>query len=370
MNPENRTIDRRRLGGLLLAAGAVTGCAHLPAPQAREALVEAARREGRVTVYSVLGNAAARPLIDDFKAAYSGIAVDYDGALGSTEMTARYTGEIAAGKPSADVVWSSGMDLQVKLAEDGYAAAYTSPEAGALPAGAVYGGKAYGTTFEPVVFIYNKEQVAGADIPRDHPALVRLLQTQRERFRGRVTTADIEKVGVAYMFAVQDRRRFDLYPQLLSAMGAADVQLGVSTGEMLAAVSSGKLLLGYNIMGAYALARSKKDLPGLGVVLPQDYTVVLSRIAFISRAAPHPNAARLWLDYLLSARGQRVLGDALEMYPIRRGVNSLYTSDSLAREVGPALSPIPLEASLARSIEPERRAAFLSEWRSLVRGGA
>ena len=56
---------------------------------------------------------------------------------------------------------------------------------------------------------------------------------------------------------------------------------------MLEKASSGEHLLGYNVLGSYALVRAKKD-PGLGVVLPKDYTLVLSRVMFIGKSAKQP----------------------------------------------------------------------------------
>ena len=92
-----------------------------------------------------------------------------------------------------------------------------------------------------------------------------------------------------------------------------------ATGNMMEQVSSGEHLLGYNILGSYALMRAKKD-PSLGVVLPKDYTLVLSRVAVHSKKAKNPNAAKLWLDYLLSKRGQKMIGNQAELFSIRTDV--------------------------------------------------
>ena len=51
------------------------------------------------------------------------------------------------------------MDLQVKLAADGYALTYASPEIPSLPKWAVWKDQAYGTTYEPITFVYNKRLV-------------------------------------------------------------------------------------------------------------------------------------------------------------------------------------------------------------------
>ncbi len=84
-------------------AGAQAPAAY-PTDYAR--MIAAARLEGKVVVYSVLSNAAAAPLVKDFRALYPGIEVEYDGEKGSTEMADRFAGEIAAGLDSADVVWN------------------------------------------------------------------------------------------------------------------------------------------------------------------------------------------------------------------------------------------------------------------------
>ncbi|MES2288170.1 MAG: ABC transporter substrate-binding protein [Pseudomonadota bacterium] len=341
-------------------AGLFVSAALMAAPNAR--MIEAARKEGRVVVYSVLSTNAAKPLTEDFKALYPGIEVDYDGDKGSTEMDARYRGETAAGKVTADVVWSSAMDMQMQLVADGYAARYRSPEATALPKWASYQDTAYGSTLEPVVIVYNKNLVTGADIPRSHATLTSLLDNKADAFRGKVTTFDIIKSGVGYMFDAQDRLASPKHGEVLSAMGKAGLQSSGGTGDMLTGINEGKFLLGYNMMGAYALSRSKKDLPNLGVVFPSDYTLVLSRIAFVSKKAAHPNAARLWLDYLLSARGQTVLGNALQLYPIRSGIKAEYTADTLRAAIGPSIRPIALDMRLVRDLDAKRRNEVIANW--------
>lgn len=334
-----------------------------------QGIVDLAKREGKLVVYSVLSNKAAQPLVDDFKRLYPGIEVEYDGEKGSTETYSRYRSEIAAGMGSADVMWSSAMDLQMKLVEDGYAATYVSPETSHLPRWASYGGKAYGTTFEPVVFVYNKKLLKKKDIPRDHATLAGFLAKRASIFTGKVASFDIEKSGVGYMFAAQDRKRFAGLDGVLKEFGRLDYQPSGGTGIMLQKVASGEYLLGYNIMGAYALIRGKKDLPDLGVVFPKDYTLVLSRIMFISKHAKHPNAARLWTDYVLSKRGQKVIGDALELYAVRDDVDAKYTARELTRTLGKSAKPIPLGSSIVEDLAPEKQTAFIRHWKETVAAG-
>ena len=77
-------------------------------------IVEAAKKEGKVLVYATTDAVAANPLIKDFESLYPGIKVEYSD-LNSTELYNRFIAEAAANNGTADVLWSSAMDLQVKL---------------------------------------------------------------------------------------------------------------------------------------------------------------------------------------------------------------------------------------------------------------
>src|SRR6266496_4153251 len=126
--------------------------------------IAAANKEGKVVIYSALDTKAAQPLIKDFNALYPNIKIEYND-MNSTEMYNRFIAEAASGQGSADVMWSSAMDLQVKLVDEGNAMTYVSPETPKLPKWAVYKNQAWGTTYEPAIFIYNKRLVSGAEIP-------------------------------------------------------------------------------------------------------------------------------------------------------------------------------------------------------------
>ncbi len=97
------------------------------------------------------------------------------------------------------------MDTALKLATE-YAEQYASPEVKQLPDWAVWQQKAYGTTYEPVVFIYNKRLIPQNEVPDSHTALAKLIASRADKFKGKVTTYDIEKSGLGFMLAVQDSR--------------------------------------------------------------------------------------------------------------------------------------------------------------------
>src|SRR5438132_494511 len=362
-----KTWLKTLLGAFALVPAAAV--AQVPAgyPTDYAQTIAAAKKEGKVVVYSALDTKAAGPLIKDFNAVYPGIKVEYND-MNSTEMYNRFIAEVASGQGSADVMWSSAMDLQVKLVDDGQALTYASPEAGKLPGWAAYKSQAYGTTYEPAVFIYNKRLVTADEVPQDHAAFAKLIATKAAKFIGKVKTYDIEKSGVGFMFVVQDAKYFPGMKDLEKGFGASSYKVYSSTGNMLEKVSSGEHLLGYNVLGSYALVRAKKD-PALGVVLPKDYTLVLSRVIFIGRQAKNPSAAKVWVDYVLSQRGQKMIGGEVELFAIRDDVDAEYTAKKLNQQLGANVKPIPVSSEIVEYLEPKKRLEFLSAWKAALGAG-
>lgn len=117
-------------------------------PASDPQVVEAARKEGRLIIYSSTDQSSAQALLDDFRKLYPFIQIEYND-LGTQAIYDRFVSETAAGASSADLLWSSAMELQVKLASEGYALPYDSPEAKNWPANARLGNLAYSTTRFP-----------------------------------------------------------------------------------------------------------------------------------------------------------------------------------------------------------------------------
>jgi iron(III) transport system substrate-binding protein len=352
-----RTAVAMALAGIAFTANAAAPAGY---PASYQSIIDGAKKEGKLVIYGATDSKAAQPLIKDFNALYPGIVVEYND-MNSTEVYNRFISEAAAGGTTADVLWSSAMDLQVKLVADGYAMAYKSVEAPKIPAWAQWKDMAYGTTFEPAAIVYNKRLVTGAEVPKTHADFAKLITT--EKFRDKVTTYDIEKSGVGFMFMAQDSADYAQFPQLANAFGTAKVRVQSSTGTMLERISSGENLIGYNVLGSYALVRAKTD-PSLGVVLPKDYTLILSRVEFINKNAKNANAAKLWLDYTLSARGQTVIANDSKLYAIRPDVKGETTSAELFHEIGEAhIKPLPVNETLIQYLAPAKRMAFLKQWK-------
>ncbi|WP_198680269.1 ABC transporter substrate-binding protein [Cupriavidus agavae] len=336
--------------------------------------IAGARREGSVNVYASTDLEVAQPLIAGFEARYPGVRVRYED-LNTVALHERFLAESGAGTPApgarhADVLWSTAMDLQIKLVNDGYAQRYDSPERGGLPGWAVWREEAWGTTFEPAVIVYNRRHFAGTTMPTSRSGLARLLQEHAQPWRRKVVTYDVERSGVGYLFAQQDARMGGEFWYLTQALGRAQVVLSASTAEMIERIASGELVLGYNLLGSYALSLIERGAD-IGVIAPRDYTLVMSRVAFIARRAPHPNAARLWLDYLLSREGQALLGKSTsQLYTIRTDTESRHTANALAERLGYALKPISVGPGLLAAQDALRKKAFLARWREALGGQA
>jgi iron(III) transport system substrate-binding protein len=371
--PERQRIDFLSVGVILFALCCFSFAKELevlPYPPSGQvpsgyppeyaATIRAAEDEGKLIIYSNTDIRPASELVEDFRKVYPKIEVEYQD-LNSTELHYRFVSETQLGYDSADIVWSSAMDQQFFLVDKGYAQAYASPELPNLPEWAVWKNQAFGTTFEPVAIAYNKEILAADEIPQTRSDLIRLLTTEPDRFKGKVVTFDIEKSGLGFLFATQDANASPSFWDLAKALGNADAQFQLTTDAMLKRVASGEDLIAYNVLGSYALTEARKR-PSLGSVFPKDYTLVMSRIVFINRNAENPNAAKLWLDYLLSKRGQTVIANLARLYSIRTDVEGEATASSLKQALGDSIKPITIGPDLITYLSNPNHQDFLNRW--------
>jgi iron(III) transport system substrate-binding protein len=362
-------LPARFVAASVLTLVLLPATAQMPAgyPATYTDTIAAAKKEGKVVIYSTTDTAAAGSLIKDFQVLYPGISVEYND-MNSTELYNRYISERAAGGGSADVLWSSAMDLQIKLVSDGNAMAYTSPEVPSMPAWSVWRNEAYGTTYEPIAIVYNKRLLSGDEIPQSHADLMRVFAQKADKLKGKVTTYDIEKSGVGFLLITQDSKYNPAFWDLVRALGVAGPRFQSSAGTMMERISSGENLLGFNIFASYAALRAKKD-PSIGIVYPKDYTLVMSRVMFASKGAKNPNAAKLWLDYMLSRRGQTLIANQAELGSIRADVDGEMTAAGLAKTLGATVKPIPVSAELLGYLDQSKRLEFLKQWQQAIKAG-
>lgn len=364
------TITRRRLlagsaaaVGLTVLASAV--CAQdfpagYPADYAK--LVEAAKAEGTVTIYTSTDAEQSGKLQEAFTKKY-GIKIAYND-LGTNGAYNQVISESAASQVTADVVWSSAMDLQMTLVLDGYAEKYVSPEAGSIPQWANYQDSLFGTTIEPIGMIYNTRAIAKDRLPATYADLIAFLRSNKAELSGKVATFDPEKSGSGFLHHSNDARERKDFWDLARAMGEDGVKVYSSSGSMKETVVSGENALAINVIGSYAI-RWASESPNLGVHFASDYTPAFSRLALISKGAPHPAAARLFLDFMLSQEGQTALAEG-GLPSVRKDVEKGLNVETLNTLVGGGLKPIAVDEGVVDYMDQTKRVQFLKDWKAAI----
>ena len=134
------------------------------------------------------------------------------------------------------------------------------------------------------------------------------------------------------------------------------------SAEIIDGVAEGRYLLAYNMLGSYALARAAVD-PRIGVVAPDDYTLILARAALIPRWAENPAPARRFSRFQpVSGRGALYSYTTIHTLAQRLAAKEYLVPSEMATAHGPG-SAITNSASVPY-VEALRRHAerFLSQY--------
>lgn len=336
-------------------------------PTAYATTVRAAEDEGQLSVHSTTDERVAAPLVADFQRLYPRVSVNYED-LNSTELVHRFIAENELGREAADVLWSSAMDQIMSLALGGQALAYESPERSHLPAWAQWQNRLWATTYEPIVFACHKPTLPESEAPRSHAALGPWLARAGAAANapGSVVSYDIQKSGLGYFLAAQNAAAdADAFWAAAQGLGASRARLLLTTDAMVRQIADGRARFGMNLLGAYTLAQAPK-LPALGVIFPEDYTLVISRLLLINARAAHPNAARLWVDYVLSQRGQSVMASSARLHALRDDAQGEVTGAALKKRLGERARPVALGPELAAPLANAAYRDFILRWRAAL----
>lgn len=327
---------------------------------AQEAVLElgppATAAEERLVIHGSTDIGPFRPVLEAFVRRRPGLHLRYE-QRGTNDIYDLAAAGCSDGEASADLLISSSIDQQIKLANDGCASSHSSDRTDAAPEWAKWRGEVFGLTVEMAVIVYNKARLAPDAPPRSRFDLIDLLRLEGDRFVGRVATYDIERSGLGYLFAFADGQESATYGQLIEAFGRNAVVATCCSAEIIDRVASGEFLIAYNMLGSYALARARQD-DRIGVVAPADYTLVLSRAALVPKHAANGGPARALIDFALSEDGKRLLADAALIVDL----------EAEGREVN--FRPISLRPSLIVGLDQHKRARFLRQWRRAIEGGS
>ena len=347
--------------GLPPVSHAVAEPAHFPAPSGGEETGPV----GEAVIYSTTDMVLARPIIEAFQARYPAVAVSYH-ELQSLDIYDRVTRESDQDDATADLVLSSAMDLQVKLANDGYASRQAPAEAARLPRWAVWQDSAFAVTYEPAVIIYHQPFFADRELPRTRSDLMRLMEESGDLF-GKIATYDVERSGLGFLFLARDQEHFPPIWRLVSSMGEQGVRLYTNSAAIIDRVATGRFVVGYNILGSYAQAMAATR-PDLGIILPEDYTIIASRVAIVPRAARTPALGALFLDFLLSTEGQRVVASEAGLGAVHPAVDLAGGANAMQTRLGARLRPISVGPGLLVYLDQVKRRRLLERWNeALVR---
>ena len=316
-----------------------------------------------LTVYSSLDVPLAEAMIRGFQHANPAVAVRYEELL-TADIYDRIVAETDGRRETADIAFSSAMDLQVKLANDGYAQQSDLPMSARWPRWANWRNTAYALTFEPAVFVYHKPSFKDATPPATRR---QFLEAQGDAVFGRIGTYDIERSGVGFMFMSRDQEQFDDIWSVIGAMGAAGVKLYSTSSAILERIADGRFVLGYNILGSYAADWASRD-PDVGIVLPRDYTVVMSRIGLVPAAARSPDLGRKYLEYFMSAEGQAVMARELQIAAVNPDVSGENTANTMQANLGAQLRPVPVSPGLMVYLDQVKRTRLIERWNDALRG--
>jgi iron(III) transport system substrate-binding protein len=286
------------------------------------------------------------PILRAFQEQFPGVSIDYSVA-GTTELMKAIYAEDAV----FDLAISSAMDLQTKLANDGYVQSYSSAATAALPTWARWRDQLFAFTQEPAVLIVSNAFFTDENTPQNRDALIALLRESPERFAGRIGTYDVRSSGFGYLVATQDSRNSEAFWRLMEVMGRLDAQLYCCSGDMIRDVASGRLALAYNVLGSYA-ASQMATTQGFQIVELTDFVNVMLRTALIPINAQNVENAQDMVDFLSALNSRQDLVAATGLPAI----------NAASLQENTAFRPIRFGPGLLVFLDQMKRQNFLRNW--------
>jgi iron(III) transport system substrate-binding protein len=261
-----------------------------------EARVEAAKKEGEVVWYTAMNTSDGEVLRKRFEEKYPPLRLTILRQPGE-KIRARIVTETRAGKHLWDVVSFNHLDMDA-LDQEKMLAPYVSPEsAGAYPAGAVHPRGHWASIYvRQYVIGYNTRLVPPAEAPRDWSDLL------KPRWKAKRAVDENEVEWYASMLDYLGREKGVSF---MRSLVRQEPQL--RRGHTLLA----KLLVAGDFPLAIVHAAEMEEAKKTGA--PVDWVKTLDPIVTspsqvgISANAPHPSAARLLVDFLLSREGQSLI---------------------------------------------------------------
>jgi ABC-type Fe3+ transport system substrate-binding protein len=283
-----------------MIVAAACGCLATAVALAEDAaLIEAARKEGEVVWYTTqIISQLVRPVSTAFEKKY-GVKVRAVRA-NSTETAVKIINESRAGKPQSDVF--DGTSTVVLLKKEGYVLQWLPEPAKVYPER--YKDPQGYWVANNLHFLapgFNTSLVPRGSEPTTYAAL--LDPKWRGKMAWSTTTSSSGGPGfIGTVFAEMGEERGMAYLRALAGQRIANI--GSGAREVLDQVIAGEYAIGLQVFNHHTVISAKKGAP-VDWIAMEPVTGTLSVIS-VHRNAPHPNAARLLVDFIISREGQGI----------------------------------------------------------------
>jgi len=284
------------LASAIVAAVALTALAQETTP----AMVAAAEKEGKVVWYTAVDVKVAEGVAKAFKAQYPKIEVDVERS-GSERVLQRINQEYQSNIKNVDVVNSSDASHFLFWKQQGWLAKHTPPDAAKFaaqyrdPEGTYFTWRA---TLDCMA--YNTNLVKEADAPKSYAELL------DPKWKGKLVKAHPSYSGTSLTgtYALTKVLGWD-YFEKLSKTGIQQLQSTTAPPKTIASGERAVMVDGneYNIFIEMDAKSPVKP------IYAREGTPFVSSPTAVFTDAPHPNAARLFQNFLYTARTQQLLVD-------------------------------------------------------------
>jgi len=295
------------------------------AAAAAEPRLDEARKEGEVVWYTAMNVPDAEALRQPFNRRYPFVKLSVMRATGEKVRT-RILTEARAKRYAWDVVSFNLLDIDA-LSREGLLAAYTSPEtASGYPAGAI-GAHWAAIYVRQYVIGYNTQLVKAADAPKSWSDLL------APQWAGKLALDETDVEWYAAMLDYWGYDKGDVYMRALSRQRPQQ-RRGHSLLTRLLVAGDFPLAL----VHAGEIDKEKQEGAPVEWVRTLDPIIASPSQVAISAKAPHPAAARLLVDFLLSKEGQRVI-ESRGRVPARTDLGSIAGAEVRVHYVSARLAP-------------------------------
>lgn len=260
-----------------------------------EALEAGATKEGKLVWYTALNQEAVTALLNAFKVKYASIDVSEFFRAPSATVYAKIQTELGAGQHVADVVDTSQIGAFLTMEQKQQLAQYVSPELSQWPSQLKSPG--YWTIWRiaPLIIAYNTNVIQPDEAPKCFADLTKSALAHQVGFESAASgTQQME------WYVLRAKLGADYWPSV-AKNGAVSYQ---GTAPLLNALSTGEIgvagMAGANAPYQFPGAPIKMVYPCEGMALNLDTVAILI-------GAPHPDAARLFVNFLLSQDAQQIL---------------------------------------------------------------